>query len=1835
MRSTTRLGTLALASLVALAAGAGWGAALPDRILVKYRPGVSAAKRAGAVQALQGRVLRELSIIDAQLVQFEGMTVQEAVARAQQDPAVQYAEPDFELSVTVFPSDPRFSDLHGLHNTGQFDGIPGSDIQAPEAWDLFTGDPGLKIGVIDTGIDPNHPDLLENIWTNPGEIPGNRIDDDHNGYVDDVHGYDVVNHDGDPFDDFGHGVHVAGTIGATGNNGVGITGVVWRCKIVGIKFLNGSGRGDVAGAIAALQYAIAAGCRITNNSYGGGDFSQAWLDAIRAAGQAGLLFVAAAGNSYVDNDAEAFYPAGFDSPNIVSVAATNQFDELAEFSNFGATTVDLAAPGEAILSLLPGGGYFYLSGTSMASPHVAGVAALILGRYPGLDVSQVKNQLLVSAEPLPTLAGLVATGGRVNALRAVEHVDLVPPAAIADLAVTNPGSTTLDLLWTAPGDDGMEGDPWAYDVRYDTRPITEATFAAAPRAAPPAALARGSQQRGTLRGLAYSTAYWVAVRTTDEFNNTSSISNLAQGTTLAAPHARVTPAALEVTLPTGLSATRTVELANTAAGTLDFEVIPPRVVPADRGAAGTPVTAGEGGPDTFGYRWIDSDAPDGPVYAWHASDGAGSSAGDESMSVPVALQFAFPFYGANYNSVLVCSNGYLSFTDGVVKYANGVLPSTTAPANLIAPFWDDLIRSTIRIESRPEKFVVTWEQGERFRSPGRYTFQTILTPDGEIRFQYASLGEPATSATVGVQDAAKSTGLTVASNTAYLHPGLAVRIVPLRQWITAGPAAGRVMGGAAAPVTVRLDASRVQPGRYTSAVLVNTNDIGQPQVQIPVVLNVSPAPDLVAAPRPLDFGSVFVGAQTARNLRVRNEGSADLHVQGFTAPPGVTVQSGPLTLRPGALAQLTVVYQPPVAVPLAGTIVITSDDPDAAESTVPLRGAGLVPPNFAVSAESIAVSLQSNRTQVRTVRITNGGGSPFVWTAAPVLDVSPAATISVPDAAPWAPLPEAALVAAALAVPKAGGAALPGPAPAAHGGPDGFGYRYEDSDEPTGPAFDWVDIRGTGTRIPFSGDDENLGPFPIGFAFPFYGETFNAFRAASNGFLSFTSRAATYANTPLPAAAPAVPENLLAVFWDDLDFTAGGSAWYAYDGTRLVVQFQDVRRHGETAPNSFAALLYPDGRIVYQYAALQTGVRNSATIGIQNAARTTGLQVAFNAAFGRDGLAVRFTPPARFLRVTPGGGTIVPGGFVDLALRFDSAALLSGGYGAALRISGNDPRLPVFDVPAHLTVIGVPDVAVSPDTLDYGVVDLGYPQVRQVQVRNRGGEPLFVRQVGTGDTAFTPRNTSFTVPPFGNALLEVRFTPARTGSYTDVLFLLSDDPDQPGVPVRLRAVGREPPDVVVDGASLLTARVTAGTPAVRVLGIRNTGRSPLEYTLTVRGRGVPVAARATAGSPPRGAVPSAAAPRAAAGVVLTKDSADPRAGIRGGGGPDGYGNRWRDSDNAPGPAFAWIDASSGSTIPFGRDDETRAGIPLGFDFPFYGKTFRTINICTNGWLSFSSTDSVYSNQPLPDDGPRTPRALLAPLWDDYVFAAGSAVFVLQTAGRCVVEWKNVAHFISGQRATFEAVLSRDGRILFQYLETPASGSSPTVGIQDDTAGDGLLVAYNTPYVHDGLAVEIRPGHDWLRPAAYGGMLAPGEAAPIEIELGSGDLPLGRYEGNVTVTTNDPDEGSVSLPVILVVATPSGVEAGAAIAPALRAEMPRRGVARLRLRVPGAATVPLDIYDVRGTRVARLVVQAPAAGTYEIPWTGAEGRNGRAAAGLYFVRARVAGMDLVARLLLVR
>jgi len=624
-----------------------------------------------------------------------------AIAALRSRSDVIYAEPNYIRRDFSTPNDPNYGTQWSLKNTGQSGGTSGADIHAEAAWDITTGNRNVVVGVIDEGVDINHPDLAANIWTNTAEIPGNGIDDDGDGFVDDVHGWDFFHNDASVYDGQigdndtdAHGTHVAGIIGATGNNAVGVAGVNWQVSILPMKILGRNNEfpatSSVLLTVRAYGYAKAlrdlyvssggtrgANLRILNNSYGGVFASQAERDAIHALADSGILFVAAAGNEGQSSDRLPLYPASYDEPNVISVAATTRTDAPAFFSNYGARTVHMAAPGNEILSTTPNGTYSVFSGTSMAAPHVAGVAALICAVNPTISLSRLRSALIYNGDlksalaPGGNLFGAptgVLTGRRLSstgALAAASESDSTPPAAVANLHITSQQLRRFTLQWNSPGDDGNSGTASVYQIRYsDADPSNDvAQFEQGYKLFAPLPIASGGSQTVTLDVPFRHTNGFLSIRAVDNVGNAGPIMS-----------------------------------------------VPVSVNPND------------------GDPYIQS--LDAPAALSTGGEPLNLKGDDKYSDSPYQLPFDFNFFGQNGRGLYVSTNGALYFSTDVPRKSDGTPDDGFSSTQrlkgfrMIAGLWDDL-----RTDTRPSDDVYVVKP-DPTRVIFRWQAVTYATPTG-------------------------------------------------------------------------------------------------------------------------------------------------------------------------------------------------------------------------------------------------------------------------------------------------------------------------------------------------------------------------------------------------------------------------------------------------------------------------------------------------------------------------------------------------------------------------------------------------------------------------------------------------------------------------------------------------------------------------------------------------------------------------------------------------------------------------------------------------------------------------------------------------------------------------------------------------------------------------------------------------------------------------------------------------------------------------------------------------------------------------------------------------
>jgi len=882
----------------------------PHDLIVKFRDGVAAPLKLDLRTEMRATPRARFRVGAEQWRLPAGESIEDAIARLRADPRVEYAEPNYLVHADRLPDDPRLVEQYALRNTGQTGGTAGADLDALRAWNIATGDPGAPgaghagviIGIIDSGTDQRHPDLRDSLFVNPGEIPDNGLDDDGNGFVDDVTGWDFANGDNDPFDDAYHGTHVSGIAAATGDNGIGIAGVAWRARLLPVKFLAADGTGFSADAIHAIDYAALMGARVLNNSWGGGAFSNIMFDTIAAVGTDGVLFVAAAGNDSENIDINPHYPASYNLPNVIAVAATDDKDGIATFSSYGARGVLLGAPGVGILSTLPGAAYGLLNGTSMAAPMVTGAAALLLSAEPGLTIPEVRARIAASARPVPALQGKTTTGGRLDLFRLLAHPDAIPPAAVGGLQIVETGSSHVRLRFTASGDDGLEGRASTYDVRYaagvlDPAHLDQAT--AFVNGFIPAS--SGSVETIEVDGLAPATSYQLAVRALDEWDSAGPPSAIVVATTLAAPVFSSDPPELALTLPAGREGERTIAVTNAGPGTLDWS------------AEALEETASGG---TAPAAWVTLVPSNGRVGAGATAPlilhvrSAGLAPGPRTATILLRSNDPGRPSAEHALRLDVIDAATLAVTPAVIDFGPVVVGTSTfrpiTLANLGTAVLDILAFESDDPAVIPPPGAAAIPPGGAVTLAVRFVPDAARAVDARVRIDSVAdnaaevapivvrgegLGPPGIAATPASITASLRAG---ANQTLPLSIGndggsvLLVHVEPGASWLDPRPADLTIPAGEAATLDVVIDAVGLPPGEHTALLRLTTNIPGGSPVELPVAIQVNAgahlileAPDVVLESRQqFDTSGATTAHRIDAPLPPRAGGTVMLKVEG-------------------------------------------------------------------------------------------------------------------------------------------------------------------------------------------------------------------------------------------------------------------------------------------------------------------------------------------------------------------------------------------------------------------------------------------------------------------------------------------------------------------------------------------------------------------------------------------------------------------------------------------------------------------------------------------------------------------------------------------------------------------------------------------------------------------------------------------------------------------------------------------------------------------------------------------------------------------------------------------
>jgi subtilisin family serine protease/sugar lactone lactonase YvrE len=1456
---------------------------LERQVIVKLKNNALSSEARAIQASLNATVLQKFTLIDAELWAISGLDVEEAANRFRNDPRIEYIEPNYIVSLvspapTVFPVDPRFSSLWGLHNTGQTGGKPDADIDAPEAWSIETGKQ-VVIGVIDSGVDWLHEDLAANIWTNPGEIPNNNLDDDKNNYIDDVRGWDFVNNDNNPMDDNGHGSHVSGTIAAIGNNGKGVVGVSWSARIMPLKFLDASGRGSTANAILAIEYATKTGARLTSNSWGGGSFSQALRDAIDASGKAGLLFIAAAGNEGRDTDVFPHYPSSYDLDNIIAVAATDHNDQLGQcsFSNWGATSVDLGAPGDNILSSTPGNTYSTLCGTSMATPHVSGVASLIWSLAPGLPPLEVKNVIISSVDPVPALAGRMVSGGRLNAHQAllIANPDSIAPAPVKDLAAIAPGSNSITLAWTATGDDTTTGTAARYDIRYSTSPITASNFdSAAVATNAPSPQPAGTTETFTVKGLDFNTIYYLALRVIDEQGNAAAISNVVSDSTLGIPAIAISPDSVIEHLFTGEKRAQPLTISNVGEGTLDF------VLPDFVGQAAVRVVSAER--DRLRLQIL-------PQKPFSVSASLPRREGSD-QAPPSGPANSFPLLQRILSQT---ASNNIVFFDDVEKGVNGWTTQLYDGAT------DNLWHQTTRAFNSPTR---SWWCG--IESQGNYaTGRRINTAVVSPAINLTSFSAPVTlqffenyntergfdfcmvdvstdggaswtplRGGIGTAPSGSSGGwiMTTLDLSQFVDKAIHIRFyfdtrdasgnafpgwffddvlvtaagVP---WLSVNPAEGSVPADSSMNIAFTFDATGLFGGVYDAEVAILSNDPDHPDTLVAAQLHVTGAPDISVSQDTLNFGTVFNGFLYEDSLIVSNIGTDLLTVTNvFTNHPNYTVDTTAFNLDPGESRGVIVRLAPGSIGAIAGTLTIVSNDVDEESLRVALRAESIEPPVASVSPTSLSDTLFTGQMATHSLTISNTGGSDLVWKIEIAENLALSSAPPEVDMTGWSQslepasgrVDEAKINLSNLSSQSASKPSALAKAPrvlllTSQGGASTAEAALISTGLFTGTEIDILDSPFTLSLADLLPYDAVLVWVNVNFSNPQQiGDVLKEYVDAGGGVVLATySLSQSWAiqggilNGNYSPFLPA-PQQSVSGTLDLSSITVPGHRIFAGISANPTYWFNF---------NYSNPTLNAGGKLLARDTAGNRVVAENPSGGVVGIVVYPGLLDQANAETKRlfaNALYYVASPALNWVSVDTTSGIVPAGSSFGVTVKFDATDLAGGNREAQLLVKSNDPANTEIAVPARLRVIGAPDIAVEQDTLDFGRTFVGVKDSLTMVVKNRGAADLIITSAATQPSQFevTPRIVG--IDPGEEKRLIVIFKPDTTAIFQGTLTLICNDPDEDTLAVALLGEGLLPPSIAVAPTSLSDTLVTGQTSS-HTLSISNTGGSELAWEIEI------------------------------------------------------------------------------------------------------------------------------------------------------------------------------------------------------------------------------------------------------------------------------------------------------------------------------------------------------------------------------------------------------------------
>ena len=1296
---------------------------------------------------------------------------------------------------------------------------------------------------------------------------------------------------------------------------------------------------------------------------------------------------------------------------------------------------------------------------------------------------------------------------------------------------------------------------------------------------------------------------------------------------------------------TGMTTTESVTLMNNSDEAVDFSVLgfddsgartalawetlarAPKLAPrrgaealdrkgAQEAYAGDAVRFGAGGPDAFGYTWIDSNEPGGPDYDFDdisdsGTQGTFTATGsfDPNDEGYFDVPFGFSYYGQAYESVRVFTNGFITVNAFAGNsFTNQNVPNAAVPNGVIAPFWDDLDgteQGAVYTEVLDDgRLVVQWTDFPKFNSTAGNTFQAILSPAGEILFQYAEMNGATNSATVGIENQDGTAGLAAAFNQAYVENGLAVSFSNVPQFVSdVTPSSGTIPAGGSVTLDIDFEAQDVG-GTYEAVLLVETtaNDLA-----IPLVYEVTGSPVLELSAMDLDLGEITQGFPSTATLTLFNTGDDVLTVTEISSSDDAfsTDFDGPVQIAAGDSAQVTVTFDPDMPGDFAGTLTVVSDGGTVAVNVTGTAASG---GDIAVTPDTLRATAESGETTTATFTIANEGMGDLIFTF-PDFEEDPGRAAQMKaryEAQFGRGFGEADARKDAVDT-RTGGLSSYLRA----GGPDAFGYSFVDSNEPNGPSYSFVDIAGTGTALGLS--DDAVATVDLPFDFPFYGESYGQAVVSSNGFVSFdTDAGSDLSNDPIPTDGGT--NNLLAVFWDDLNPAATASDdVYVQDmgDGRFIVQWNEVVRFGQTAPLTFQVILGASGSVLYQYETIDLA-GSTATVGIENADGTDGLEVSFNETdYVEDGLAIRFSAGAPFVTdVDPASGTLAPGESVEVTATFDATGLFAGVYEGSISIESNDSDETVYTLPVEFTVTGTPDISTDAvaDSLDFGMIVAGEDTSRTLTIFNDGTDalvytPAIQKGIGQNNAFSFVTDEIGPIAPMDSATVEILFSPDEAGEYSATLVLQSNDPDEGTVTVALTgsAINAAMPSVSDDDVEITLLRGTTESTEITVSNDAAEGADALSFTVSVVQTGDP----AQPEEPATWLVQPLAPHTGAANGPATRERGEAVAG--------GQPQAVRQGDLVADGSF-----EAGSPNPSWEEGSSNFGTPLCTAAACAGTNpdFQPNSGMWWAWFggigSADETGFVEQTVTLPSGGAELSYFLRIPELD----ATGTGTLDVLMDGDVLASY---------DASDFDEF----GQYTLVTLDASAyaDGGEHTLRFESTTLA-GPVVNF---FLDDVSIISTGPAILTVTPMM--GTAEPGESVTLTLTADATDVPVGVYEFDVIINTNVPGAAPIVVDVTVDVQfNTASEELAAPVEFTLRPTFPNPvgATGTVRYGLPTPSAVEVRLYDVTGRLVSTLVNAEKNAGWHDAPIEAS-----RLAPGVYVVSIRAGSFSATQKLTVVR